>query len=63
MIRACCIGVFSDQLPVNLPPPLLDFAAAHYAGDDGREPAFWSLQTKAVTTVTLGPRRAAVLLH
>jgi hypothetical protein len=32
LVAACCIGIFSDQLPDNLPPPLLDFAAAHYAG-------------------------------
>jgi hypothetical protein len=32
LVAACCIGVFSDQLPDNLPPPLLRFAATHYAG-------------------------------
>jgi len=32
LVAACCIGVFSDQLPDNLPPPLLQFAATHYAG-------------------------------
>jgi hypothetical protein len=31
--------------------------------DDGREPASWGLETEAVTAVSLGPRRAAVLLH
>ncbi len=31
--------------------------------DSGRPPASWTLQTAAVTSVTLGPRRGAVLLH
>jgi hypothetical protein len=32
LVAACCIGVFSDQLPDNLPPPMVRFAATHYAG-------------------------------
>jgi hypothetical protein len=31
--------------------------------DSGQLPASWTLQTQSVTSVTLGPRRGAVLLH
>jgi putative glycosyl hydrolase-like family 15 (GHL15) protein len=31
--------------------------------DDGRVPAAWTLDERSVTSVSLGPRRAAVLLH
>jgi hypothetical protein len=31
--------------------------------DDGHAPAAWTLQQRSVTSVALGPRRAAVLLH
>jgi hypothetical protein len=31
--------------------------------DSGRLPASWTLQTQGVTSLTLGPRRGAVLLH